>query len=119
MPSSGGATAYCAPVGNLFNSNQSSLAFSPSPTNQFRLPGWQGWMPGSELTGGRSPSPVHFVIAPAASFAATADPAIFAASTIGDPTTWCSTEVLGVRGTQNGELVSTRQPIYFCRTRAN
>jgi hypothetical protein len=119
VPSTGGATAACAPVGNLFNSGQSSLGHSPSPANQTRLPGWQGWMPGSELTGGRSPSPVYFVVAPVANFAATATTAVFPASTIGNLASWCSTEVLGVRGTQNGELVSTRQPLYFCRYRAN
>jgi hypothetical protein len=118
VPSTGGATAYCAPVGNLFNSNQSSLAFSPAPLLQFRLPGWQGWMPGSELSTGTSPSPVHFLIASPGTFLATADPAIFPASSL--PTTnWCATEILGVRGTLNGQIVPARKPLYFCRYRVN
>jgi hypothetical protein len=115
--SSGASLTYCAPVGQVFNSLQGSVAHSPVPLLQIRLPGWRGWMAGSELGGGstaRSPSPVHFVIASAASFAMTADPAIFPANTIG-ATSWCTTEILGVRPTQNGALTSDLKPAYFCR----
>jgi hypothetical protein len=114
---SGANLTYCAPVGQVFNSLQGSVAHSPVPLLQTRLPGWNGWMPGSELGGGsttRSPSPVHFVIAPASGFAAAADPTIFPAGSIG-PTTWCATEILGVRSTENGALTSELQPVYFCR----
>jgi hypothetical protein len=74
-------------------------------------------MPGSELGGGstaRSPSPVHFVIAPAATFAAVANSSIFPASSIGI-TTWCSTEILGLRSTENGALTDGLKPVYYCR----
>jgi hypothetical protein len=114
---SGANLTYCAPVGQVFNSLQGSVAHSPVPLLQTRLPGWRGWMPGSELGGGsttRSPSPVHFVIAPAATFAAAANPAIFPAGSIG-PTTWCATEIMGLRSTQNGALTSDLQPVYYCR----
>jgi hypothetical protein len=114
---SGANLTYCAPVGQVFNSLQGSVAHSPVPLLQTRLPGWQGWMAGSELGGGstaRSPSPVHFVIAPAAGFAAAADPAIFPAGTIGS-TAWCPTEILGVRSTENGALDPAIKPVYFCR----
>jgi hypothetical protein len=114
---SGANLTYCAPVGQVFNSLQGSVAHSPVPLLQTRLPGWRGWMAGSELGGAstaRSPSPVYFVIAPAAGFAAAADPAIFPASTIG-ATSWCPTEILGVRSTENGALNPQIQPMYFCR----
>lgn len=84
---------------------------------QNRLPGWRGWMPGGELGGGstaRSPSPVYFHIANAAGFLSAADPVIFPAATL-PSTAWCPSEILGARGTQNGELKDTLQPVYFCR----
>lgn len=117
VPSTGGGTVYCNPVGSAFQSNLSSLAHSPPPLLQARLPGWQGWLPGTELGGGstaRSPSPVHFHIAPAASFAAGANQTVFPPATIGS-TAWCPTEILGIRGTLNGELRPGLKPIYFCR----
>jgi hypothetical protein len=114
---SGANLTYCAPVGQVFNSLQGSVAHSPVPLLQARLPGWRGWMAGSELGGAstaRSPSPVYFRIAPASTFAATADPAIFPASSIGS-TTWCPSEILGVRATENGALDADIRPMYFCR----
>lgn len=117
VPSTGDSAVYCAPVGQIFNSLQGSVAHSPPPLLQARLPGWQGWMPGGEVGGGatsRSPSPVYFQIAQPGAFAGLADPAIFPPESIG-PLDWCPTEVLGVRATRNGELLDTLQPLYFCR----
>lgn len=107
----GGTVTNCAPLGNLFNSAQGSVVHTPIPLQQPRLPGWRSWMPGSEL---RFPDPVYYVIAPAGNFAAAADPAVFPAGSIGD-TSWCSSEILGVRGTKTGALSEDFQPIYFCR----
>jgi hypothetical protein len=121
VPSPGGAANYCSPLGSTVQSNLSSLAHAPPPVLQTRLPGWESWMPGSELSGGssaRSPSPVKFQIATPGTFLALADPAIFPPSTL-PSTSWCTTEILGVRGTMNGEVVPERKPVYFCRHRAN
>lgn len=115
--SAGTAATYCAPVGNVFNSNQGSVADTPTPLLQARLPGWNGRMPGAEVGGGatsRSPSPVHFQIAPAASFLSTADPVLFPPGSLAS-TSWCPTEILGVRPTQNGEFREALKPMYFCR----
>src|SRR5690606_28475616 len=117
VPSTGGSAVYCAPVGQIFNSLQGSVAHSPPVLLQDRLPGWRGWMPGGEVGGGatsRSPSPVDFHLAPAAALASVADPAVFPADTMGS-LAWCPTEVLAVRSTQNGALVDSLQPLYFCR----
>lgn len=78
------------------------------------VPGWVGRMPGGQAAfDGRSPSPIHFHIAPAASFFAGADPTYFPAQA----TSWCATEILGVRETLHGNAIN--YPVYFCRTRAN
>lgn len=117
VPSTGGSAVYCAPVGQIFNSLQGSVAHSPAPLLQQRLPGWRGWMPGGELGGGatsRSPSPVNFHIAPAAAFFSSADPVVFPPDSL-DSTSWCPTEILGVRGTRNGALDDELKPLYFCR----
>jgi hypothetical protein len=116
--SAGTAATYCAPVGNVFNSNQGSVADSPTPLLQSRLPGWIGRMPGAEVGGGatsRSPSPVHFRIATVADFPSVADPVLFPPETLTNLSSWCSTEILGVRPTQNGELRDEAGPLYFCR----
>jgi len=121
IPSPGGAAAYCSPVGSSFQSNLSSLAHSIPPLLQPRLPGWTGWMPGGELGGGssaRSPSPVYFRIAAPGAFLSGADPTIFPAATL-PSVSWCTSEILGVRGTLNGVLSSDIKPVYFCRYRAN
>jgi hypothetical protein len=120
IPSPGGVNVYCNPVGST-QSNLSALAHSPPPLLQARIPGWKGWLPGGELGGGsttRSPAPVYFQIAPAGSFASTTEEAIFPAASVGS-TTWCPTEILGIRATQNGELADSKAPLYFCRHRAN
>lgn len=121
VPSPGGGAVYCNPVGSAFQSNLSSVAHSPPPLLQNRLPGWIGWMPGGELGGGssaRSPSPVKFLIATPATFLAVADAEVFPAASL-PSTSWCTTEILGVRSTLNGEIVPDRKPVYFCRYRAN
>lgn len=119
IPSSGGGQVYCNPVGSAFQSNLSSLAHSPPALLQNRLPGWQGWMPGAELGGGstsRSPSVVQFHIAAPGNFFTGTDPAIFPPGSMTSQT-WCTTEIMGVRSTLNG--VPDRNPVYFCRIRAN
>lgn len=93
------------------------------------LPGFVGRMPGGQTAAdGRSPSPVVYLIAPAASFEATVGTTFY--DDIGQPasayfddfadqppfTDWCSTEVVGVRPTLNGRALN--YPVYFCRTRA-
>jgi len=91
------------------------------------LPGFVGRMPGGQSAAdGRSPSPVVYLIAPAATFAAAvanttyADlgqpaAAYFDVNAAG-PFTWCPTEILAVRSTLNS--VAINYPVYFCRTRA-
>jgi len=87
-----------------------SVLFSPVAT----LPGFVGRMPGGQSAAdGRSPSPIHYYIAPAASF--DGDTTYFPAPTV-PFTSWCSTEILGVRATSND--IPINQPVYFCRTRA-
>jgi hypothetical protein len=92
------------------------VAHSPAPLLQLRIPGWQGWLPGTTLSEGVSPSPVYYQVAPAASFAAAADPAIFVPA-VGS-TSWCTTEIVGLRETLNGALVASRPAQYYCRNTA-
>jgi hypothetical protein len=66
-------------------------------------PGW----PGVQLAAG-------FGGAQSANFSATADHAIFPVNAIG-VTNRCTTEILAVRATQNGELVSSLKPTYYRR----
>lgn len=92
------------------------------------LPGFVGRMPGGQSAAdGRSPSPVVYLIAPAASFASQVGSTFYSdigqpASTYFDdlaeagPFDWCPTEILAVRATLNGEPIN--YPVYFCRTRA-
>lgn len=117
VPSTGGGTVYCNPVGSAFQSNLSSLAHAPPPLLQARLPGWMGYLPGTELGGGssaRSPSPVHFHIAPAATFTSSANASVFTPGSL-TSTSWCTTEIIGIRGTLNGLLDPSLKPLYFCR----
>lgn len=95
-----------------FISGQESIDFvTPSLT---LIPGWVGRMPGGQAAfDGRSPSPIYFHIAPAASFFTGADSTYFPAQS----TAWCATEILGVRETLHGNAIN--YPVYFCRTRAN
>jgi hypothetical protein len=92
------------------------------------LPGFAGRIPGGQSAAdGRSPSPVVYKIAPAASFASSVATTVF--DDIGQPAAryfddvatpgkfdWCPTEILGIRATRNGEPQNF--PVYFCRTRA-
>ncbi|MEO6078255.1 MAG: hypothetical protein ABIQ86_00540 [Steroidobacteraceae bacterium] len=92
------------------------------PNYEYRLPG------GNSVLDGRYSSPVYYHVAPAATFFATADAARFGgdgtsrfpAGTFPAPaaafTTWCTSEILGIRATQNG--VPFREPVYLCRQRA-
>jgi hypothetical protein len=93
------------------------------------LPGFVGRIPGGQSAAdGRSPSPVLYMIAPAATFAAEVATTTFddineeAAEyfddldEVGPFTDWCQTEVLGIRASLNGEPIN--YPVYFCRTRA-
>jgi hypothetical protein len=93
------------------------------------LPGFIGRIPGGATAlDGRSPSPLYFQVAPAASFAGTASATYFptppatgysAATPFNSGTfgSWCTTEILGLRATLNN--VPIDYPVYFCRTRAN
>jgi hypothetical protein len=78
------------------------------------LPGYTGRIPGGQpAPGTSSPSPVYFHVAPAGSFFSTANAIYF--PTV--PTGWCTTEILGLRATNNGFPIDP--PVYLCRTRAN
>jgi hypothetical protein len=77
-------------------------------------PGFVGRIPGSaNVTDGRSPSPMEFHIAPAATFFASAWPDAFPEVS----TSWCNSDMLGIRATLHGVLID--RPVYFCRTRVN
>jgi hypothetical protein len=77
-------------------------------------PGYVGRIPGSaNVQDGRSPSPMEFHIAPAATFFASAWPDAFPEVS----TSWCNSDMLGIRATLNGVLID--RPVYFCRTRVN
>lgn len=77
-------------------------------------PGYVGRIPGSaNVQDGRSPSPMQYHIAPAATFFGTAYPDYFPPATV----SWCTGDLLGIRATLNG--VPIDQPRYFCRTRVN
>jgi hypothetical protein len=92
------------------------------------LPGFVGRIPGGQSAAdGRSPSPVLYLIAPAANFAAEVASRQF--TDIGEPASryfdnldevgpfdWCPTEVLGIRASLHGNPIDF--PVYFCRTRA-
>lgn len=78
------------------------------------LPGFVGRIPGGETAfDGRSPSPVYFHTAPAASFFSSAAAEFFPA----ESTDWCATDLLGLRASLHGAPINS--PVYFCRTRAN
>jgi hypothetical protein len=78
-----------------------------------QLPGYTGRHPGGEpAPSTSSPSPIYFHIAPAASFATSANATYFPSP----DTSWCTTEILGARSTANGFPINF--PFYFCRTTA-
>jgi len=81
------------------------------------LPGYVGRIPGSaNVQDGRSPSPMQYHIAPAATFLTAANPDYFPPASL-PSTSWCAADLLGIRATLNG--VPIDQPRYFCRIRAN
>jgi hypothetical protein len=73
------------------------------PEYMARIPG------GSQAVDGRSPSPIYFHVAPAAQFFAGAPVQYFPP----ESTTWCDTDILGIRATLNG--IPIHKPVYFCR----
>jgi hypothetical protein len=92
--------------------------FGPATTAIIpQLPDYTGRIPGGNFAPGTtSPSPVYFQVAPAATFFTVADPAYFPSSPTLPPN-WCTTEILGLRTTNNGFPINP--PVYFCRTRFN
>ncbi|MFO7324177.1 MAG: hypothetical protein DIU62_000545 [Pseudomonadota bacterium] len=93
------------------------------------LPGFVGRIPGGNTAAdGRSPSPTLFLIAPAGEFAQKVASVYFPETArnasvyfddldeVGDFTSWCPTEILGIRTTLNGSPIN--YPVYFCRNRA-
>lgn len=93
------------------------------------LPGFVGRIPGGQSAAdGRSPSPVVYKIAPAATFASSVATTFYDdisqpasvyfddLTTAGPFPSWCTTEILGIRATRNG--VPINKPVYFCRSRA-
>jgi hypothetical protein len=84
--------------------------FSRFPNYESRIPG------GNSALDGRSPSPNVYYTAPATTFFAAA-PAEYFPQPAEALTTWCSSDILGIRATLNG--VPFRTPIYFCRTQSN
>jgi hypothetical protein len=90
-----------------------SVDFSLTPLTS--LPGYTGRMPGGEpAPGTSSPSPIYFRVAPAGSFFTSENELYFPSA--GQSTSWCNTEILGVRATANGFPIN--YPVYFCRTSA-
>jgi hypothetical protein len=93
------------------------------------LPGFVGRIPGGQSAAdGRSPSPMVYAIAPAATFASSVATTFFAdigqpasryfdnLATVGPFTAWCQSDILAIRATLHGEPIN--YPIYYCRTRA-
>jgi hypothetical protein len=86
------------------------------------LPGFIGRIPGGQVfPGNTTASPVQFHIAPAATFASTANPLYFP-NLAGVSFAWCTpsrpgdtAEVLGMRYTSNNEPVDI--PVYMCRSK--
>jgi hypothetical protein len=118
-----------APLATATGGNLASSKLSPQfgTTALATLPGFAGRIPGGQSAAdGRSPSPVVYKIAPAATFAASVGTTVI--EDIGEPAAkyfdnvgtagmfaWCPTEILGIRATRNGEPINF--PVYFCRTR--
>jgi len=113
-PSNDGCYPFSRPVpGTFFQFGVTEIADFSSPAMGISL-GFIGRIPGGNpiaTTDPRPPSPNFYQIAPAASFPF--DGSLFTQPA--DPfTSWCTTEVLGIRPTLNGEPIDN--PIYFCRT---
>lgn len=120
-----------APLASATGGNVANSRLTPQfGTNVLAvLPGYAGRIPGGQSAAdGRSPSPVVYLIAPAADFENEVATTQF--DDIGQPasryfddldeagpfTAWCPTEIVGIRATLNG--VPLNKPVYFCRTRA-
>ncbi|HWL63554.1 MAG TPA: hypothetical protein VNQ32_12195 [Steroidobacteraceae bacterium] len=91
-------------VPQFIGSGAGSVDISTRPEYMARLPG------AAQAADGRSPSPMYFHIAPAASFYDEAPAQYFPAA----PTDWCDTEILGIRASLNA--VPIHKPVYFCRS---
>jgi hypothetical protein len=120
-----GQTDYIFNGNEAIDSAVSALNAAGAVTPVTSLPGFIGRIPGG-LTAfdGRSPSPLYYYIAPAATFGTTADANIFPPPGSAEVpyttlpfTTWCSGgEVLGLRQTLNNVPIDS--PVYFCRHKA-
>jgi len=94
----------------------------PATATVALLPGFIGKIPGGQaFPGNTTASPVQFHIAPASSFATTANP-IYFPGLAGVSFDWCKAarpgdtpEVVGMRYTSNNEPVD--RPVYMCRTK--
>jgi hypothetical protein len=81
-----------------------------------RFPNYEGRIPGGQSAlDGRHVSPTYYHVAPAVTFSSSA-PAMYFPAPAMPFTSWCTTEILGLRATVND--VPFRQPVYLCRTRA-
>jgi hypothetical protein len=101
------------PAYSVTGAESVDMTIAPTATTPLipQLPGYTGRHPGGEpFPGNRSPSPVYFQIAPAASFFTAANATYFPPVS----TDWCTTEILGLRATANGFPVN--YPVYLCRT---
>jgi hypothetical protein len=94
----------------------------PATPSTALLPGFIGKIPGGQaFPGNTTASPVQFHIAPASSFATSADPTYFP-NLAGVSFAWCTAarpgdtaEVLGMRYTSNNLPIDL--PVYMCRTK--
>lgn len=113
-PSNDGCYPFSRPVpGTPFTFGVTEIADFSSPAMGISL-GFIGRIPGGNpiaTTDSRPPSPNYFRIGPANSY--TFDDTLFTEPA--EPfTTWCDTEILGIRPTQNGQPID--YPFYFCRS---
>jgi hypothetical protein len=117
------------PNGTVANVTGSRLVPQFGTTALAVLPGFIGRIPGGNVAADlRSPSPIMFLIAPAGQFAQRAASTYFTDTArnasdyfddldeVGDFTSWCSGDILGIRTTLNGDPAN--YPIYLCRNRA-
>ena len=115
-PSNDGCYPWSRPVpGFAYTFGLSEIADFSVPNMGINL-GFIGRIPGGNpiaTADSRPPSPNHFRIGPAASYPH--DNSLFPEPD--EPfTSWCTTEIMAIRPTQNG--VPIEQPIYMCRVRA-
>jgi len=108
--SAGAGAGAPTPAQNVFAGQYATGSlFSRFPQYESRIPGAQSALDG------RSPSPIYYYIAPAATFSSTAPAEYFPEPAVAF-TTWCDSDIVGIRATQNG--IPFREPVYLCRTRA-